>query len=103
MHSATCGSSSRRRLGGGTRGWDMPDTVPQNGGYMVAAYVVAAVILISYAGSLYLRARRSLRPQLPPRLRPARMAVGGPSRPEGQRLVGCSVVFPPLQPPVGLP
>lgn len=39
----------------------MPDTVPQNGGYMVAAYVVAAVILISYAVSLYLRTRRSLR------------------------------------------
>ena len=49
-------------MGGGTRGWDMPDTVPQNGGYMVAAYVVAAVILISYAVSLYLRTRRSLRP-----------------------------------------
>ena len=40
----------------------MPDTVPKNGGYMVAAYVVAAVILISYAVSLYLRTRGSLRP-----------------------------------------
>ena len=40
----------------------MPDTVPQNGGYMVAAYVVAAVILISYAVSLYLRTRGSPRP-----------------------------------------
>lgn len=40
----------------------MPDTVPQNGSYMVAAYVVAAVILIGYALSLYLRTRRSLRP-----------------------------------------
>ena len=39
----------------------MPDTVPQNGGYMIAAYVVAAVILIGYALSLYLRARRSFR------------------------------------------
>lgn len=29
---------------------------------MVAAYVVAAVILIGYSLSLYLRARRSLRP-----------------------------------------
>lgn len=37
-------------------------TVPLNGGYMIAAYVVAAVILIGYTLSLYLRARRSLRP-----------------------------------------
>ncbi len=37
-------------------------TTPQNGGYMVAAYIVAAVILIGYSLSLYLRARRSLRP-----------------------------------------
>ncbi|HYU10168.1 MAG TPA: hypothetical protein VEK77_12415 [Gemmatimonadales bacterium] len=40
----------------------MPQTVPQNGGYMIAAYVVAAVIIVGYALSLYLRARRSLRP-----------------------------------------
>jgi len=40
----------------------MPETVPQNGGYLVAAYIVVAVILIGYALSLYLRARRSLRP-----------------------------------------
>ena len=40
---------------------DMPETVPQNGGYLVAAYIVVAVILIGYALSLYLRARRSLR------------------------------------------
>lgn len=40
----------------------IPPTTPQNGGYMVAAYVVAAVILIGYSLSLYLRARRSLRP-----------------------------------------
>jgi hypothetical protein len=39
----------------------MPETVPQNGGYMIAAYVVAAVILIGYTLSLYLRARRGLR------------------------------------------
>ena len=39
----------------------MPETVPQNGGYMIAAYVIAAVILGGYALSLYLRARRSLR------------------------------------------
>ena len=36
--------------------------MPDNGGYMVAAYVVAAVIIVGYALSLYLRTRRSLRP-----------------------------------------
>ena len=36
----------------------MPETVPQNGGYMIAAYVVTAVILVGYTLSLYLRARR---------------------------------------------
>ena len=40
----------------------MPQSVPQNGGYLVAAYVIVAVILVGYALSLYLRARRSLRP-----------------------------------------
>lgn len=35
----------------------MPD-LPQNGGYMVAAYVVTAVILASYALSLWRRASR---------------------------------------------
>jgi hypothetical protein len=39
----------------------MPE-IPQNGGYMIAAYIVAAVILVGYALSLYLRTRRSLRP-----------------------------------------
>lgn len=39
----------------------MPETVPQNGGYMIAAYVVAAVILVGYTLSLYLRARRGFR------------------------------------------
>ncbi len=29
--------------------------VPQNAGYMVAAYVVTAVILVTYAVSLYRR------------------------------------------------
>jgi len=29
--------------------------VPQNAGYMVAAYVVTAVILVAYAVSLYRR------------------------------------------------
>jgi hypothetical protein len=35
--------------------------MPENGGYMIAAYIVVAVILIGYTLSLYLRARRSLR------------------------------------------
>ena len=39
----------------------MHETVPQNGGYMIAAYIVVAAILSGYALSLYLRARRSLR------------------------------------------
>lgn len=39
----------------------MPETVPQNGGYMIAAYIITAVILTGYALSLYVRARRSLR------------------------------------------
>ena len=40
----------------------VPEAVPQNGGYMVAAYIVVAVIILGYALSLYLRTRRSLRP-----------------------------------------
>lgn len=36
----------------------MPD-VPQNGAYMVAAYIVTAVILLGYALSLY---RRTTKP-----------------------------------------
>jgi hypothetical protein len=40
----------------------MPENVPQNGSYMIAAYILVGVILIGYALSLYLRARRSLRP-----------------------------------------
>lgn len=40
----------------------MPNLIPQNGGYMIAAYIVGGVILIGYSISLYLRARRSLRP-----------------------------------------
>jgi hypothetical protein len=35
--------------------------IPQNAGYMIAAYIVTGVLLIGYALSLYLRARRSLR------------------------------------------
>ena len=37
-------------------------TVPQNAGYMIAAYIVTGVIVVGYAVSLYLRARRALRP-----------------------------------------
>jgi hypothetical protein len=40
----------------------MQAPVPQNGGYMIAAYIVTAVIVVGYAVSLYLRARRALRP-----------------------------------------
>jgi len=36
----------------------MPEGVPQNAGYMVAAYVVASVLLVSYAVSLFLRLRK---------------------------------------------
>jgi hypothetical protein len=35
----------------------MSETIPQNAGYMVAAYTVAAVILIVYAVSLFRRTR----------------------------------------------
>ena len=31
---------------------------PENGGYMVAAYIVAAVVLVGYTVSLYVRLRR---------------------------------------------
>lgn len=31
---------------------------PENGAYMLAAYTVAAVIVLAYAISLYLRVRR---------------------------------------------
>lgn len=40
----------------------MIQDVPQNAGYMIAAYVFTGAILIGYTLSLYLRARRSLRP-----------------------------------------
>lgn len=36
--------------------------IPQNAGYMIAAYIVTGTILVGYAVSLYLRARRALRP-----------------------------------------
>ena len=37
----------------------MPET-PQNGGYMLAAYIVAAIIYLGYSLILYLRARRAI-------------------------------------------
>ena len=38
----------------------MPETVPQNGGYMAAAYIVAALILVAYTIILWRRGTRSL-------------------------------------------
>ncbi len=35
----------------------MPEGFPQNAGYMVAAYTVAAMILVAYAVSLFRRTR----------------------------------------------
>ncbi|MEO8294455.1 MAG: hypothetical protein ABI613_02990 [Gemmatimonadota bacterium] len=36
-----------------------PDATPNNGNYMVAAYIVAGVIYLLYALSLWVRAGRS--------------------------------------------
>lgn len=36
----------------------MPETVPQNAAFMIAAYVVAGAILVGYALSLYFRSRK---------------------------------------------
>jgi hypothetical protein len=36
----------------------MPETVPANGAYMIAAYVVTAVVLVGYAVSLFRRTRK---------------------------------------------
>ena len=38
----------------------MPFETPQNGGFLLAAYTVTAVIYLGYAASLFARARRSL-------------------------------------------
>ena len=38
----------------------MPET-PQNGGYMEAAYVAAAVIYLTYSLTLWLRARKAVK------------------------------------------
>jgi hypothetical protein len=39
----------------------MPADVPQNGGYLLAAYVVAPVILVGYMGMLWRRLVRGRR------------------------------------------
>jgi len=39
----------------------MPFETPQNGGFLAAAYIVAAVIYLGYAATLFLRARRAMR------------------------------------------
>jgi hypothetical protein len=36
----------------------VPEGIPANGGYMVAAYIVTAVILVAYTVILYSRSRR---------------------------------------------
>lgn len=35
----------------------MGDQIPQNAGYLIAAYILAPAILIAYAVSLYRRSR----------------------------------------------
>jgi len=35
----------------------MPEAIPQNAGYMVAAYIVTAIVILAYAASLYRRTR----------------------------------------------
>ena len=37
----------------------MPTDLPQNAGYMIAAYLVTAVIILGYSVSLLVRARRA--------------------------------------------
>jgi hypothetical protein len=39
----------------------MQTSVPQNGGYMVAAYVIVSLIVLCYAWSLVRRIHRELR------------------------------------------
>jgi len=39
----------------------MPFETPQNGGFLTAAYTVAAVIYLAYAVSLWVRASRAMR------------------------------------------
>jgi hypothetical protein len=40
----------------------MPFETPQNGGFLAAAYLVAAVIYLVYATTLFVRAHRAMRP-----------------------------------------
>lgn len=37
----------------------MPELTPHNAGYMVAGYLVTAVILVAYTLSLWIRGRRA--------------------------------------------
>ena len=39
----------------------MPFETPQNGGFLLAAYIVAAVIYLGYAVTLWSRAAKALR------------------------------------------
>lgn len=39
----------------------MPTETPANGGYTMAAYVVAAVVYLGYAARLWVRTARALR------------------------------------------
>lgn len=39
----------------------MPFETPQNGGFLEAAYIVAAVIYLTYAVTLWARANRAVR------------------------------------------
>ena len=43
----------------------MPPEPPSNGGYMVAAYAIAACIYLVYAARLWMRAERALRDAAP--------------------------------------
>ncbi len=38
-----------------------PDVTPDNGNYMVAAYIIGGAIYLLYALSLFLRARKELK------------------------------------------
>jgi len=39
----------------------MGTETPQNGGYMVAAYIIVTVVVFGYGLSLWLRARKALK------------------------------------------
>lgn len=44
----------------------MPPETPQNAGYMIAAYVLTAVVLVGYAVALWRRARKTVADLTPP-------------------------------------